>query len=278
MDRERLTTTLAGMVSLTPNDVDVADDGHNDRNWDAPVICTVAPLAGDFRWHLDVYLTELISSPPPEGAAAAWLAAGLQTAVAYQAQTARPSAFWLVGPDGKRTRARVYEEDAIDDEPEAYRIDAVEHPVTGLPGLAVAAIPEVIREHHMPTPVADRLRDELQPPLSEKARQVTVALRAWESMVTRLTEGWPPDGWYPAEYYREDLQIRDDLAAAVATLSDPARTETLAALAEVDERFVGATEDDGGVALAAEVGPVQPDRWWWRRVPRRLPWLDEPGP
>jgi hypothetical protein len=278
--RERLAATLAEILSCPPHDVDVAEDGDVDRNWEARVSCTVTPLAGDFRRHLDVYVSELVSNPPPEEAAAASLAAGLRTAVAYQALPAPPSAFWLVGPDGRRTRARIYEEDTPGDGPVVYRIDAVEHQPAGLPGLPVAAIPEVIREYRMPTPATDRLRDQLQPSPAVDTGKITMWLGAWESMMTRLREGWPPDGWYPAAYYREDLQLRDELGAAVESLPDPARTEALTALTEVDEHFAGATEDDGGRRLAAETGPLPPgasDRWWWRRVPRSLPWRDQPG-
>jgi hypothetical protein len=105
-------------------------------------------------------------------------------------------------------------------------------------------------------------------------------------MVTRLVEGWPPDGWYPADYYREDLAIRDELSAAADSLPEPASDELRQALAEVDHLFVEATEDDGGQALAAETGPVpvgsserpgEGDRWWWLRVPHPLPWRDAPG-
>ncbi|WP_106127631.1 hypothetical protein [Pseudosporangium ferrugineum] len=112
----------------------------------------------------------------------------------------------------------------------------------------------------MPTPVTDRLR------AGFADRRVLGRLGAWEGMVNRLVEGWPPDGWYPATYYREDLGTRDELA-------DVADAELVPALAEVDRRFREATVDDGGQALAAATGrPVPGDRWWWRRIPRPLPW------
>ncbi|MGK5679753.1 hypothetical protein [Actinoplanes sp. URMC 104] len=287
LDRERLASALASMLALAPDQVDVGDDGEDDRNWEAPVSCTVTPLTGHLHWHLDVYLGATIARPPTEPAAAAWLAGRLRTVVAYRASTFPPSAFWLVGPDGKRTRARIYEEDSADDYgPAAVRIDVVEHPIAALPGLRVAATPEVIREHRMPTPVGDRLEDSLGPLIgtgtaaAETARKVTMVLGAWEAMVARLVAGWPPDGWYPAAYYREDLETRDDLARLAETLPEPARGVAARAVAEVDGRFAELTDDDGGRALAAATGPLPPgssDRWWWHRIPHPLPWQDQPG-
>jgi hypothetical protein len=258
LDRARLSAALAELLAVAPDDIDVGD-------WDAPVSCTVTPVAGDLHWYLDVYVGEAVSNPPTEPTAAAWLANRLRTVVAYQALPAPPSAFYLVGPDGKRTRARVYEEDT--DGPTILRIDAVEQPLAAFPGLPVAAIPEVIREYRMPTPVTDRLQLS-----ASAARNFTLRLGAWESMVSRLAEGWTPDGWYPADYYREDLHIRDELAAE-ADMMPPA---AIAALAEVDSRFADLTDDDGGQALAAATGPL-PSGWWWRRIPHPLPWQHAPA-
>ncbi len=102
-------------------------------------------------------------------------------------------------------------------------------------------------------------------------------LGAWEGMASRLARGWPPDGWYPAEYYREDLQVRDDLEAVVGTLPDAVRDEAVGALAAVDARIVGLTDDDAGRALATATGALTSGEWWWRRIPHPLPWRDAPG-
>jgi hypothetical protein len=300
LDRGRLTVALAEMLSLPVESVDVGDEGDDDRHWEAPVSCTVTPLAGDLHWHLDIYLSNTFLAPPPESVAAAWVSARLRTVVAYPAAPSPPSAYWLVGPDGRRTRARIYEEDSA--LAPVYRIDAVEHPLAVLPGLPVAALPEVIRSYRMPTAVTDRLREQWQPWLAayeeaaagparpaaaaKAVRDTVTRLGAWEGMVTRLVEGWPPDSWYPAEYYWEDLATRDELAAVADSLPEPARDELRQALAEVDRRFAEATEDDGGQALAAETGPVpvgssdpseHGDRWWWSRIPHPVPWRDAPG-
>ena len=252
LDRPRLAAALAEMLSLTPDAVDIGSEDDDDRNWDAPISCTVTSVAGEFHWDLDIYVSQTIPGPPPEPAAGAWLAARLRTVVAYQSLPLPPSAYWLVGPDGRRTRARIYEQDAV------FTIDAVEHPVAALPGLPVAPIPEVIREYRMPTPLTDEIT---------ASREVTIRLAMWEGMVTRLAEGWPPDGWYPADYYREDLRARDELAA------DSLPDDVVRALSEVDERFVALTENDGGRTLGAEASA----QWWWRRIPHPLPWRDTPG-
>lgn len=266
LDRPRLATALADMVALPPTSVDIGDDGQDDRNWDASVNCTVTHLNGDLRWYLDIYLVHAVRNPPTPPAAAAWLAARLDTVVAYEAAPYPPSAYWLVAPDGARTRARIYEEDT-DDVP-VYRIDAVEHPMAKLPGIPVAPLPEVIRNYRMSTPITDRLRERFA---ADATPDLLNRLGAWESMVTRLTEGWPPDGWYPATYYREDLETRDELAAASPPIAQ--------ALAEVDQRFADATRDDNGQSLSAATGPLPQaaDHWWWRRIPHPLPWQNAPG-
>ncbi|MCY1141653.1 hypothetical protein OWR29_26960 [Actinoplanes sp. Pm04-4] len=272
LDRGRLAVALAETLALTPDKVDVGDDGDDDRDWDAPVSCTVTSVAGDLHWHLDVYVGEAVGNQPAEPLAAAWLANRLGTVVAYQALPAPPSAFYLVGPDGTRARARIYEDD---DAPVVFRIDAVEQPLAALPGLPVAPIPEVIREYRMPTPVRDRLAER-----SPAIRDFTMRLGAWESMVARLAEGWAPDGWYPADYYREDLLIRDELAARLGSLPESVRADAAAALAEVDARFTDLTHEDGGRALTSETGPLPAGpsaRWWWHRISSPLPWQGTPG-
>ncbi|WP_250000315.1 hypothetical protein [Actinoplanes sp. M2I2] len=269
LDRDRLSAALAGLLDLPADAVDVADDGDVDRNWDAPVSCTVTALTGELHWHLDVHVdAAAVPEAPAEPIAAAWIARALGTFVACQALPAPPSAFYLVGPDGSRTRARIYEDDDG-----VYRIDAVEHPLAGLPGVRVAAIPEVIREYRRPTPARDRLVELVGPWSADDAvQQVIRLIGAWESMVDRFGAGWPPDGWYPEAYYREDLETRDKLTTAIGAVPEPVRDDVLRAVAEVDERFAGLTGGDGGHASAADL----PAGWWWRRVPQPLPWQSAP--
>ncbi|MDG4785353.1 hypothetical protein O7626_05295 [Micromonospora sp. WMMD1102] len=287
LHRDRLVSALATLFALPVEQVDVGDSDDVDRNWSAQVICTVAPVTGHLHWQLEIYPTDTIVPQPPESVVAVVLAQQLGTVVVYPGPEPLPSAYWLVAPDGRRTRARIVDDGGAEES--VYRIEAVEHPVAVFPDLAVAALPEVIREHRMPTPVTDRLRAELKPwsdsdvpAVSQAVWQACTRLGAWEGMVARMAAGWPPDGWYPAAYYREDLELRDELAQLGQALPEQARTPFAIALGEVDQQFVARTEDDEGAALAAELGPAQdvprrPDRWWWQRVSQPLPWRDQPA-
>ncbi|MFC4069488.1 hypothetical protein [Actinoplanes subglobosus] len=255
--RSVLAAALAELLSLPVTAVDVGDIDQVDRDWGRSISCTVTPMTGDLRLHLDMWFAAGTVSPPEEEAAA-WLAARLGTLIAYQSVTSRPSAYWLVGPDGHRTRARLDSGGDFDEQERTVTwITAVEAPVGLLPTVPVTAIPEVIHEYRMPTPLSDALTG--TGPRPDR-------LAAWEALVARLTAGWCPDGWYPPGSYREALELRDDLAG----------TEFTSALEMIDRRFIDATVNDGGAALAQATGPV-PDRWWWRRVTDPLPWRRMPG-
>ncbi|MEU8657144.1 hypothetical protein [Actinoplanes philippinensis] len=271
--RPELATALAELLSLPVTAIDVGDHGRLDRNWDRPISCTVISLGGDLRLQLDMYFAAGTVAPP-EAEAAARLAARLNTLVAYESVTSRPSAYWLVGPDGQRTRARV-DDDFDEDDHEICRIAAVEAPVPLLPNVLVTAIPEVIGEYRMPTPVGDALTARLPVEATEEQSHALTRLLGWESMVARLAAGWHPDGWYPPDHYRDDMELRDRLADVVAILPAPIRAAFSAALDSIDRRFADATVDDGGQALASVTGPV-PDRWWWRRITDPLPWRRMP--
>ena len=86
-------------------------------------------------------------------------------------------------------------------------------------------------------------------------------------MNARMVSGWPPDGWYPREYYDDDLATRDELAEArvPAEAVEPVRK----ALAEIDQIFRDHTR---------EVANDLDDRWWRGRLPDPVPWpVDEDG-
>jgi hypothetical protein len=206
-------------------------------------------------------------------------------AVLYPAAESSPGAFWLAAPGGLRTRARLVAGDDADDRP-AFTIDAVEKPVLSLPSVPVARQPEVIREHRVPTPVTDSFTGwvdatEVSSEAEKAAWYARTRLGAWEGMVERMTAGWPPDGWYPADYYREDLETRDELENDTRQVPAPVAERLTAALAEVDERFRSATAeaDDDRVAAVVGLGDVDvalKGGWWWRRLPDPAPWPDAP--
>jgi hypothetical protein len=264
----RLTAALSVLVAVPVEAVDVAAaDGGEDRNWDALVLCTYEAVRGDVTWSLDVHVSDAVPAAPDLAAAAEQLTLALGVPVLFSAQAFPPSAYWLAAPDGPRTRARVYDVDS--DDGTALVIDAVERPVAALPGVRVEPQPEVIREHHMPTPVTDGFRtwlatELLIPEHGDALWSACTRLGAWETVTVRMRSGWPPDGWYPVTYYRDDLAIRDELAADANRLPPEVTGRFAGALAQVDEAFRSGTQDD----------PDAPDGrgWWWSRLPDPVPW------
>lgn len=266
-DRASLAGALAELAGVAADAVDIADRDAEDRAWDSPVLCTYEAAGGDVSWLLDVYLGA--GGEPEVSVAAGLIAERLGVAVLWAAPERLPSAFWLVTPDGTRTRARVYEDDGSD--VPAYRVDAVEKPVRSFPSARVESLPEVIREHPIPTPVSDELAgwlaggDAVLPTGSRDAvRWAGVYLAAWEQLVERMAAGWPPDGWYPADFYRDDLVTRDKLDAAVGQLPAVATGRFRWAVGRVDEKFTSLTHETTA-PTADGVG------WWWRRTPNELP-------
>jgi hypothetical protein len=95
-----------------------------------------------------------------------------------------------------------------------------------------------------------------------------------------MLSGWPPDGWYPVGFYREDLETRDELEKAAQQLPNVISERFTDALAKVDDKFRSATLDaDSEETAAATLGLSKIDLtlkrgWWWRRLPDPPPWSD----
>jgi hypothetical protein len=242
---DRLAEALSVVFGVPRAAVDVAGDDAADRNWDAPVLCTVTAAAGEIAVTLDVFaagIDDALTTPDMAGR----LAEALDTVVLYGAIEPIPSAHWLAAPGGLRTRARLY---LADDEEYSYTIDAVAQAVPQLPNVRVLAQPEVIREHRLPTPLTQAFRDwgEALPGQEERddaLRMVCSRLGAWEMFVARASAGWPPDGWYPDEYYREDLETRDELRDLYRRLPAAVASRLETVLAELDAAF-GALDSGG---------------------------------
>ena len=261
LNLSRLTAALGALAAVPVEAVDVAAADVEERDWDAAVLCTYRPVHGDLSWSLDVYLT--VTSPPSANEAAGSLAVSLETPVLYPAESLPPSAYWMALPDGSRTRARVYEVDK--EEGTALVIDAVAKPVAWLPAVRVEAQPEVIREHRMPTPITKELAAWLAAePLTPERDGAVDRLAGWEALTARMVAGWPPDGWYPAAYYQQDLENRDDLAGDVHRLPAEVAGRFAEALTQVDDAFRAATRE----AAAVPEGRG----WWWGRLPDPPPW------
>lgn len=146
-------------------------------------------------------------------------------------------------------------------------IAAVDRPVSALPQTPVTPIPEVIREHRLPTPLADAFAEN---------RQARNALAAWESFVTHLISGWPPDGWYPADYYAEDLEYRDAADQLVQTLMPDLAAAMATVLRTLDEAYDLSTICDDGLALSQALGipaaSLAERASHWHRRPADVPW------
>jgi hypothetical protein len=264
LDLARLRAVVAELAAVSIDDVDVAPAETEERNWDAPALCTYQTIVGDANLSLDIYLTR---SEPPEPEVAARIAAALGVLALYPAQSVPPGSFWLVEPDGSRTRARVEERDRGD--ATALVIEAVEKPVAMLPRTKDELQPEVIRQHRMPTPISDGF----EALLTSRSQMLVPGdplwsgrnrLKAWEGLTARMVFGWPPDGWYPLEYWQEDLAMRDALAADVDQVPPEFAERFTAALATIDETFRAATQ---------EISGASPEKaWWWHRVPEPPPW------
>jgi hypothetical protein len=263
-----LAAALADLAGVSVDAVDIAERDTEDRAWDSPVLCTYEPVGGDLSWLLDIYFGSGTTHVPGIVDAAQLIAARLDTPALWAAQEFPPSAYWLILPDGTRVRARVYLEE--DGELAAYRLDAVEKPVPQFPSARVERLPEVIREHRMPTPITDELvawladEDTVLPEDHHDAvRQASSGLAVWEQLTERIAAGWPPDGWYPNDFYRDDLVTRDQLDDALTRLPAAATGRFRWAIGRVDEKFKTLTHQTTDP-------PVQGgDAWWWRRVPDR---------
>ncbi|QMU79753.1 hypothetical protein GXW83_32700 [Streptacidiphilus sp. PB12-B1b] len=282
---DRVRATLALAFAVAPDDVDVSDaDDYENRNWDAAVGCTYEQAYGDVTWALEVTTADDPPEPLSEVGLAAALAEGLGQVVICPAQSFPPSAYWLTAPGGLRTRARLYESDQED---AGYTIDAVGQQVPGFPDLRVEQQPEVIRECRVPTPVTtafskwlgDRQGAATEASPSGAADPEWYArtrLGAWEALVVRMKSNWPPDGWYPADYYQQDLETRDALDALLPGLDPQVAGALTIALAQVDDDFRTGTADDEGAALSDALALPRLELalrgWWWQRCPDPLPW------
>ncbi|MFJ8975660.1 hypothetical protein [Streptomyces sp. NPDC102282] len=141
-----MASALASALGAEAEDVDVADEATErteDRNWDAPVLCTHRPVAGDLALAWDVSASDAVTSPPSEAETASRLAVLLRTTVLYPAHGVRPSAYWAAGPDGRVARVRLLEGEEV---PPALVVDAAEAPMDQLPTARVEVLAELSGE------------------------------------------------------------------------------------------------------------------------------------
>ncbi|MDA1362918.1 hypothetical protein O1R50_25110 [Glycomyces luteolus] len=96
----------------------------------------------------------------------------------------------------------------------------------------------------------------------------------WETLVYKMGNGWPPDGYYLIDEYMNDLSNRAETATAIAKLPPGLQAKLKAVLFTIDEQFNRLTAPGGGAEF---------DRWnqrrpagipaaLWERRPIDLPW------
>ena len=270
-----LVRALATVFAVPAAAVDVVEEDADHANWDAPVFATFAERHRDIALSLSITAVDVVQDRPTEPELSARLADQLGSPVLYPADEFRPSAYWIIDRHGQPARARLEPSDERDPsvaDELALTIDAVSRPIPSLPELRVSPIPEVIREHRMPTPLRDALVNEA----GTASGPAYTELGAWEAFVNRMTAGWPPDNWYPAAYYAEDLSYRDEIDQAAKELP-PSQVEAInAVLRLIDEAYDQATISDDGIALGAALGltatEVSERGPRWGRRPAKLPW------
>lgn len=261
-DPDGLTRALAQAFALPAARVDVAPDGTVDgRHWDtALVTCDYEVLrTGDLQGMLNVYATPAVTTPPTPEALATVLARTLDTPVLteVESETAPPSLRKVFLPQGWTTYTAVED---LDPPPEAdqpsFRVYATQAGLAAFPRAEVKGLSAAVHAHRPHTPLTDAL---------DASRAYRNLLHPWEALISRMAAGWPPARWYGADMYREDLEARDGLEAALPTLPEPVRT----ALATLDARFRELTADDAGAELGADPATTP---WYRHRRPAVLPW------
>lgn len=279
---DAVTAALVQCLHVRVQDVDVSDENTDQdvRNWDAPVLCDTATVLGDVSAALDIYIQESLQPQPTERELATAFAQAAGTVVLFPAEEAPPSAYWLATEDGLVTRARLYESD--DEEPH-YTVDRAEAPVSRLPHVTVARIPEVVRELKIDTPLATAFTAQLERMFPAESSttgtplwRARSSLGAWEKLVRQMAADWAPSGWYPPDLYRERLEARDKLEQVRSQLPAQAVALLQTSLEPLDALFAELTVDDSGGLLGKELARAQNAAsargWWWDRRPDPLPW------
>ncbi|MER5812496.1 hypothetical protein ABT143_30655 [Streptomyces sp. NPDC002033] len=217
-----------------------------------------------------MYGAEEVPDQPSEEDLAGALARALDTSV-LASWGSVPSIHRVVTPGGLITFARVEE---LEDEEAGCTVSATQVAVPDFPGATVEGLPEVPREVPVPTPVTDALLPDVD--RHSAAGEARTLVWLWETFIARMTAGWPPVGWYGASMYREGLEDRDRLSAAIEALTADERVVVAASLELLDTAYREHTVEDGGQALAAalekDAADMAPAAWYWHRRPATLPW------
>ncbi|MER6786837.1 hypothetical protein ABT330_19850 [Streptomyces sp. NPDC000658] len=269
----RLPVVLAEAFRVAEKQTDVSLASElEDRDWDAVVTCDYEPLQGDLSWSLDIYATEEVEHRPTEEELSSLVALRLSVPVFTSWDPRFPWIRRVALPNGGHTLARVLQ--AEDDSP-AYVVDAAESEIPGFPDVPVVRFPEAVRAHKLDTPLTASVAD------AESGRDSSALvdlLGNWERLCSRMRSNWPPNRWFPANLYREDLEHRDLLEEVLDGTSPETATPARDALEQLDQIYRDHTVDDGGAALSSAlpegITELSSRPWYWRRRPHALPWSE----
>ncbi|MGW9032638.1 hypothetical protein ACWGQ5_53640 [Streptomyces sp. NPDC055722] len=260
---------LAGAFGVQISETDVSDSTNwETRNWDALVTCEYERLEGDLTWSLSVYKAKEVERSPSEEELAVLLSKGLNAPVFFAWGGKLPWIRRVAQPEGGITLARVVDSN---DDGTGFLVQGTESAITGFPNVPVTHFPEVVRAFDIPTPATDSVV-----PLgtSRELEEVRGLLVNWEHLCIRMRSDWPPNGWYSAEMYQEDLKLRDQLDVILEGFPEADRIK--AAVSALDAQFRELSVEDQGCALCAaleEEGAAMGGRpWYWQRGPAVLPW------
>lgn len=113
--------------------------------------------------------------------------------------------------------------------------------------------------------------------LTEPTHGVRRRMRMWERLISRIAQGWPPDGTYLVDEYVNDLDTRDSLDKTADELPSTVAVGFKDVLNRLDDAFREATYDDGGSSIAWRMNEsareLELRPWWWRRRPANAPWV-----
>jgi hypothetical protein len=100
-------------------------------------------------------------------------------------------------------------------------------------------------------------------------------MRSYESLVRDAADEWRSVGYYLIDEYVNDLSSRDAITRACNRLEPFLGARIRAVVEELDESLWSATEPDDQRRILGHTCPESGEwaaGWWWRRVPRVIPW------
>ncbi|MFJ4478700.1 hypothetical protein ACIQVR_30030 [Streptomyces xanthochromogenes] len=268
---DRLSVTLAEAFHVEVAQTDVSDSSElENRNWDAIVTCEYEHLDGDLAWSLGIYAADEVGQHPSEAQLALLLAQRLGTPVFFSWDGGLPWIRTVALPGGGTTLARTTE---LNDNKSGFSVDAAEAPVPGFPHLTVTHLPEVVRAYQIATPLTDAA---VPPGTGDDLGNIRSLLVMWERLGIRMSTNWPPDGWYSARLYQEDLEYRSQLESGLRDVPEARRSQLEALVSQLDAVYCDLTIDDGGSALSSDLQGSIKDLvrlpWYWHRYPVDAPW------